>query len=465
MKIAVEGCAHGDLDNIFATLQHLEQTENTKIDLLICCGDFQAVRNEEDLEALACPPKYRSMNTFWKYYCGEEKAPYPVLFVGGNHEASNYLWELYYGGWVAPNIRFLGFAGVIHFGGLRIGGLSGIYNIRDYRTGHYERAPYNNNDIRSVYHVREYDVEKLMQVDEPLDIFISHDWPRGIAKCGNVQDLLKHKPFFQEEVERDTLGSKPAELLLQKLKPSYWFAAHLHTKFAAVVEHRSEERTTKFLALDRCLPNKNFLQIIDFPVPEEPLEFRFDEEWLAITRAYNPFLPLSRSPFTLQSRQLDLKSHRQWVHARLSERGAVVPTEFSMTAPPHDTTLARQAGVQHPSRLTACQVRNPQTEAFLELLELPYLLDASPALGTPTHTIKVQHRTPDSTGFLDPDEIQLNDSEDELPDDVDELEAAIRLDIPNEEEAPVDDKRKRDFNNILLECADRNKRVLSEAWE
>jgi lariat debranching enzyme len=25
-------------------------------------------------------------------------APYPTLFIGGNHEACNYLWELYYGG-------------------------------------------------------------------------------------------------------------------------------------------------------------------------------------------------------------------------------------------------------------------------------------------------------------------------------------------------------------------------------
>jgi hypothetical protein len=31
--------------------------------------------------------------------------------VGGNHEASNYLRELFYGGWAAPNIYFMGFAG------------------------------------------------------------------------------------------------------------------------------------------------------------------------------------------------------------------------------------------------------------------------------------------------------------------------------------------------------------------
>jgi hypothetical protein len=29
-----------------------------------------------------------------QYYTGEAVAPYPTIFVGGNHEASNYLWEV-----------------------------------------------------------------------------------------------------------------------------------------------------------------------------------------------------------------------------------------------------------------------------------------------------------------------------------------------------------------------------------
>lgn len=63
--------------------------------------------------------------TFCRYYSGEKVAPILTIFIGGNHEASNYLQELPYGGWVAPNIYYLGYAGVVNVNGIRIGGISG----------------------------------------------------------------------------------------------------------------------------------------------------------------------------------------------------------------------------------------------------------------------------------------------------------------------------------------------------
>lgn len=36
---------------------------------------------------------------------------------------------------MAPNIYFLGMSGVVNFGGLRIGGLSGIWKKFDYKQG------------------------------------------------------------------------------------------------------------------------------------------------------------------------------------------------------------------------------------------------------------------------------------------------------------------------------------------
>ncbi|PPS13224.1 hypothetical protein GOBAR_AA07426 [Gossypium barbadense] len=49
----------------------------------------------------------------------------------------------YYGGWTAPNIYFLGFAGVVKFGNIRIGGLSGIYYARRQDVWEYDPVLFN----------------------------------------------------------------------------------------------------------------------------------------------------------------------------------------------------------------------------------------------------------------------------------------------------------------------------------
>jgi len=41
MKIAIEGCCHGELDAIYASLSRLESQHSQKVDLLLIGGDFQ----------------------------------------------------------------------------------------------------------------------------------------------------------------------------------------------------------------------------------------------------------------------------------------------------------------------------------------------------------------------------------------------------------------------------------------
>ncbi|KAG8934920.1 lariat debranching enzyme, partial [Tulasnella sp. 418] len=163
MKIAVEGCCHGELDAIYQHINDLEQKNQYKVDLLLMCGDFQAIRTHADLNCMAVPQKYLKLGGFHQYYTGQKVAPILTVVIGGNHEASNYLRELYHGGWLAPNIYYLGAAGVVQFNGLRIAGASGIYKSHDYRLGLYEKIPYDRSSVRSIYHVRQYDVAKLLK--------------------------------------------------------------------------------------------------------------------------------------------------------------------------------------------------------------------------------------------------------------------------------------------------------------
>lgn len=46
-----------------------------------------------------------------------------------------YLNIRYHGGWLAPNIYFLGFAGCVQVNGVRIAGASGIFSAPHYSLG------------------------------------------------------------------------------------------------------------------------------------------------------------------------------------------------------------------------------------------------------------------------------------------------------------------------------------------
>lgn len=130
----------------------------------------------------------------------------------------------------------MGSSGCVEVNGLVIAAVSGIYKSRDYLCGRFERQPYSMSDLRSMYHTRVFDITKLGMLSSP-DIFLSHDWPNGVEQYGDVQALVRQKPFFRDEISTTTLGSPPLQTLLYELRPRFWFSAHLHVRFAARVMH------------------------------------------------------------------------------------------------------------------------------------------------------------------------------------------------------------------------------------
>ncbi|KAK6309996.1 hypothetical protein J4Q44_G00198770 [Coregonus suidteri] len=374
MKIAVEGCCHGELDKIYETIGYLEQKEGVKVDLLLCCGDFQAVRNEGDMKCMAVPQKYRQMQTFYKYYSGEKKAPVLTIFIGVNHEASNHLQELPYGGWVAPNIYYMGYDGIVCYKGVRIGGLSGIFKGHDYRKGHYEFPPYNPDTLRSVYHIRNIDVFKLKQIQMTVDVFLTHDWPRGIYHYGSTGELLRKKKFLRQE-------------------------------FAALMQHPAKDdaaaRTTKFLSLDKCLPYRDFLQIVEAT-----------DSLLTVSPNYwNP--PQNNGLHT----RWDFSASEAAMMEAVGELGGElsIPDNFSLTVPAYDPAWPQPNA--HPSYST-----NPQTTklcATLGLTDIYAQVGGQMDTGAPE---------------LEDDDVQSGDEPSEYPSDTSGLSSSNPDEITIEEE-------------------------------
>ena len=82
LNIAIEGCCHGELDQIYDIIIKYQQNNHKTIDLLLICGDFECVRDIVDLQCIAVPQKYKKLNTFHQYVTGEKIAPVLTIFIG-----------------------------------------------------------------------------------------------------------------------------------------------------------------------------------------------------------------------------------------------------------------------------------------------------------------------------------------------------------------------------------------------
>ncbi|CCH60106.1 hypothetical protein TBLA_0C03020 [Henningerozyma blattae CBS 6284] len=308
MRIAIEGCCHGEMTRVFR--QVLKLHRKTPIDLLIILGDFQSIRTPKDLHSMSVPPKFRRMGDFTHYYHDDippVQLPFLTLVIGGNHESMRHLLQLPFGGWLCPNVYYMGYSNVIWYKGLRIGGLSGVYYNRDTHTSRptwqeLEEKGWARH-VRSLYHVRDVDTGPLFALSSSnelgIDLMLSHDWPTGVTnqEYGDTKGLLRLKPYFAKEVAQGCLGSPINWSLLTHLKPSWWLSAHLHVRYRATIRHAKQDNPeaidldldleetspsqdtttsqdnkkentntslkTEFLALDKCLPGRRWLEVID----------------------------------------------------------------------------------------------------------------------------------------------------------------------------------------------------------
>ena len=67
----------------------------------------------------------------------------------------------------------------------------------------------------------------------------------------------------------------------------------------------TDDHNTK-KALDKALPQRDFLQIIDIPTKEEkPYELTYDAEWLAILKKTNDLFSITPTSIRLPTKGID----------------------------------------------------------------------------------------------------------------------------------------------------------------
>ena len=168
---AAAGDVHDHFNRMEALLAAWSQRRNLPLSFVLQVGDLQAVRDELDLQSVATPQKYRFLVDFHLRRQAGHAFPWPIYFIGGNHEPFAWLDQYPDGAELMPGLHYLGRAGQVTLAGLRIAGLTGIHSFL--REG-VPRPPVDQilNRSRKHYTFHNYlDVEKAMDF-ERADILL-----------------------------------------------------------------------------------------------------------------------------------------------------------------------------------------------------------------------------------------------------------------------------------------------------
>lgn len=124
---AAVGDVHGYIYQMLGLLQSWEVKHQQKLNFVLQVGDFEPHRNREDLMTMDAPTKYKKLGDFAHFYQHQAHFPYPLYFIGGNHEPYGFLDSFPDGKEIAPNFHYLGRVNAINLFGLKIICVSGIY--------------------------------------------------------------------------------------------------------------------------------------------------------------------------------------------------------------------------------------------------------------------------------------------------------------------------------------------------
>ena len=232
-RFAVFGDVHGDHWAMIRHLSGWERSRKKPLDFVLQVGDFEPHRSEFDLATMAAPAKYRDLGDFPIFARGDAQLPWPVYFIGGNHEPYGYLETLPDGGQVTANCHYIGRANAVQIGELRVAGLSGVFQPHLFNETRPDVSQFDSKSNKDWIGWNEGDIEKLLHLGR-VDIFLLHEWPLAFG------DNQRH--------QADAAAWQWIELALESLQPRLIFCGHLHWRARSAVRVAGNDMPVHCLA-------------------------------------------------------------------------------------------------------------------------------------------------------------------------------------------------------------------------
>ncbi|MEW6364162.1 MAG: hypothetical protein AB1714_05940 [Acidobacteriota bacterium] len=162
------------------------------------------------------------LGDFQLFASGENRSPWPIIFVGGNHEPYGFLDHYPDGGPIhglsgepVPKCYYMGRAGWAELWGIRVIGVSGIFANEDvFNSERPAITMIGTAKLKRFAYMRRRDVERAYEIGSAVrgDLWLLHDWPesdlgarlgRGTnfdGKHGNPRTLSLIREFAPQRV-------------------------------------------------------------------------------------------------------------------------------------------------------------------------------------------------------------------------------------------------------------------------